>query len=290
VSARARRAGAVAGSVIVALVVAAVVAARCVPAAWGAAALLHPSRRPVAAVPSVPFERVAFSGERGVPLVGWLFRARAARRGLVVYLHGVGSNKEDGIGVAARLGPLGWDVLAYDSRAHGESGGEECTYGFYEKRDVGHALDALGVTRAVVMGSSMGAAVALQVAAVDARVVAVIAQSPFSDLRTIVHERAPWLAQDWQVEAALHAAEETAAFRVDDVSPVGAAASIRAPVLILHGTLDRDIAPEHARRIFAALPGAKRLVMLEGAAHNDVLGRDDAWAAIDAWLAAVPTE
>ena len=35
----------------------------------------------------------------------------------------------------------GFDVVAYDSRAHGESEGDVCTYGFYEKEDLRRVLD-----------------------------------------------------------------------------------------------------------------------------------------------------
>lgn len=33
-----------------------------------------------------------------------------------------------------RFCKLGFDVVAYDSRANGESEGDACTYGFHEKK------------------------------------------------------------------------------------------------------------------------------------------------------------
>jgi hypothetical protein len=38
-------------------------------------------------------------------------------------------------------------VIAYDSRAHGESGGDACTYGFFEKEDLRRVLDVDTDTR-----------------------------------------------------------------------------------------------------------------------------------------------
>ena len=75
------------------------------PAAWGAAAIPYPLRRPVTVVPRLPFEAVSFSSgsERREC---WLFRADGERRGLVVYLHGIADNRQSGIGVAERLVPL----------------------------------------------------------------------------------------------------------------------------------------------------------------------------------------
>ena len=58
------------------------------------------------------------------------------------------------------------------------------------------------------MGFSMGAAVALQAAADDPRIDAVVAVSPFSDLRTIVHERAPFFATRRDIARAFELAEQ----------------------------------------------------------------------------------
>ena len=112
-------------------------------------------------------------------------------RGVTVYLR-VADNRTSGAGVIDRFGRRGFDVVAYDSRAHGESAGELCTYGFFEKRDLHRVLDTVSPGPVVLLGTSLGAAVALQEAARDARVTAVIAAETFSDLRTIATERAPF--------------------------------------------------------------------------------------------------
>ena len=124
------------------------------PPSWAANALLHPQRRPVTQTPTARYEKVDL--DVGVHLQGWLFRTERPRRGLVVYLHGVGDNRSSGIGVAAHFNALGFDVLAYDSRAHGESGGAACTYGFYEKQDLIRALDRLGGGPVLALGVSLG--------------------------------------------------------------------------------------------------------------------------------------
>jgi pimeloyl-ACP methyl ester carboxylesterase len=60
-------------------------------------------------------------------------------------------------------------------------------------------------------------------------------------------------------------------FVVDDVSPRSAATQIDVPVLLIHGARDRDTPPMHSQRVFAALHAPKRLIMVNGASHNDVL-------------------
>jgi pimeloyl-ACP methyl ester carboxylesterase len=202
----------------------------------------------------------------------------------------VADNRRSGVGIAERFTPQGYDVLAYDSRAHGQSGGEHCTYGFHERRDVSRALDAVGAAEAILFGSSMGGAVALQAAAVEPRIRGVIAQSAFADLGEVVRERARRfgpLVRASEVRAALRLAEQQASFRVDDVSPRTAAAAIRVPVLLVHGERDRETPADHSRRIYAALGGPRRLLVVPGAGHNDVLGRPEAWREIESWLASL---
>jgi len=257
----------------------------CMPPSWAANALLHPPRRPVTVVPSGRFEQVDIDVGASLHLRGWLFRTPQPRRGLVVYLHGVGDNRSSGIGVAAHFNALGFDVLAYDSRAHGESGGTACTYGFYEKTDLSRALDQLRGGPVLAFGVSLGAAVALQAAADDPRIAVVVAVSPFSDLRTVGTERAPFFASRANIDDAFRLAEAEAHFRADEVSPVAAAARIRVPTLVVHGADDRDTRPAHSERIYGALAGPKKLFLVPGAGHNDAL-TSAAWREIDAWVAA----
>jgi pimeloyl-ACP methyl ester carboxylesterase len=205
------------------------------------------------------------------------------RRGTIVYLHGVADNRTSGTGVIERFGPRGFDVVAYDSRAHGESGGQACTYGFFEKQDLGRVLDSVGPGPIVLLGTSLGAAVALQQAAVDPRISTVIAAETFSDLRTVATERAPFFFTAALIAQAFRLAERQEHFAVDDVSPIAAASRIRIPVLLIHGEKDSDTSPDHSRRVFAALNGPKRLIVVQGAAHNGSL-RTETWGEIDRWI------
>jgi alpha-beta hydrolase superfamily lysophospholipase len=256
-------------------------AGACMPPSWGANALLHPSRRPANRQPTRPFEAVTFEGA-GVKLKGWWFHAPAPR-GTVVFLHGVADNRGSSIGIADHFVARGFDVLAYDSRAHGESEGDVCTYGYYEKQDLRRVVDRVVTRPVVLIGFSMGAAVALQEAAEDGRLGAIVAVSPFSDLRTAASERAPFFASKGNLADAFKLAEDAGKFRVDDVSPMAAAAHVTAPTLIIHGDHDDETPPAHALRVFAALHEPKRLIMVAGATHQHVLDAA-VWREIDGWL------
>jgi pimeloyl-ACP methyl ester carboxylesterase len=218
-----------------------------------------------------------------VKLRAWWFHGDGLRRGTVVYLHDVADNRGSSVTVADHLVPRGFDVLAYDSRAHGDSTGDACTYGFHEKRDLMRVLDRIDARPIVLVGSSMGGAVALQTAAIDERVAGVVAVATFSDLRTVAFERAPFFASQKNIEDAFKLAEREAAFTVDDVSPVAAAANIRVPVFLIHGAEDRETSPDHSRRVRAALRSPAKFLLVPGAGHNTSLTAAT-WREIETWL------
>jgi pimeloyl-ACP methyl ester carboxylesterase len=245
--------------------------------------LLHPPRRAIDRQPAGPFEALKLQGD-GVILRGWRFPAKGASRGTIIFLHGVADNRSSGIGVADRFTPRGFDVIAYDSRANGESGGDACTYGYYEKRDLSRVIDTVARRPIILVGQSLGAAVALQTAAQDDRVAAIVGAETFSDLRTLARERAPFVLPNSSIHTAFARAEAEGRFKVDEVSPVLAAHRIRAPVLLIHGDADRDTPADHSRRVFAALTGQKRLIIVPDAGHNRSLAGGGIWSEIESWI------
>ncbi len=250
----------------------------------GAFFVLTPLRLPVIGEPRQPHQRVHFRGEDGTLLEGWLLTPQHAPRGLVVLLHGKDSNRQHLLVGADRLLRRGYAVLAYDQRGHGRSQGELCTYGAEEVGDLRAALRRMNLAPVYVIGESLGAAVALQAAAQEPAIQGVVAAASFSDLRTIVEERAPPFVDAAFRARALEAAGARGCFQVAAISPADAAAKVTVPVLLLHGTEDDFTAPAHSRRIFARLAGPKRMVWLDGVGHADVLQRAAAWDVVERWL------
>jgi alpha-beta hydrolase superfamily lysophospholipase len=130
--------------------------------AVGAGGLLHPARHRVVGAPPTTCQDATFAGE-GLDLKGWRCHASGRRRATLVYLHGIADNRASAAGVIDRFGRRGFDVVAYDSRAHGESAGDACTYGFLEKRDLQRVLHTVRPGPIVLVGTSLGAAVAIRI-------------------------------------------------------------------------------------------------------------------------------
>jgi pimeloyl-ACP methyl ester carboxylesterase len=56
------------------------------------------------------------------------------------------------------------------------------------------------------------------------------------------------------------------------------------PVLLIHGAADRETPPAHSQRIFNVLNSPKRLLLVPGAGHNDVLAGPEVWQEIESWI------
>ncbi len=251
----------------------------------GAALILHPIRKPVSIATPANCQNVTYQGE-GVTLKGWQGKADGPPRGTLIHLHGVSDNRASARGILDHFRQCGFDVVAYDSRAHGESGGEVATFGHFEKEDLRHVLDTLRPGPIVLVGSSLGAAVALQTAAEDPRISAVVAAESFCDLRTVVTERAPFFFTDHAIERSIRLAEQKGKFQIKDISPELAALRIKVPVLLIHGADDKDTPPEHSRRIPSNLSDPRRLILVPGAGHSEALS-GSAWQEIERWMDSV---
>jgi pimeloyl-ACP methyl ester carboxylesterase len=107
---------------------------------------------------------VLFPSKSGSELSGWLLEAKQGKGGILL-LHGVRSNRLQMLKRARFLQSAGYDVLLFDFQAHGESTGEQITFGYLESLDAEAAYDYLqdrlcNPTIAVI-GVSLGGASAL---------------------------------------------------------------------------------------------------------------------------------
>jgi dipeptidyl aminopeptidase/acylaminoacyl peptidase len=197
--------------------------------------------------------------------------------GIIFVLHGLTDRKEAMLDVAESYCDAGYIALLPDLRAHGESGGRYTTLGYWERRDMAAFADYLGregydVSRVGVLGGSLGAAVAIQWAAIDSRVKAVVAVAPFADLRTELN----YLYSKFDIgklkqRIVESAAQEAARFRIPDVSPLKSIGEIDTPIYLAHGWNDDIIPSSESRRLFYA---AKGPVVLETVESNHIKIRE----------------
>jgi pimeloyl-ACP methyl ester carboxylesterase len=202
-------------------------------------------------------------------------------RGTLLLLHGIAASKEQNIAPAESLSQSGFDAVIFDLRAHGESGGKYCTYGYYEKHDVSDIITYLFKNNIAdstkplgIIGVSLGGAIALQSMAEDGRISYGIVESTFSSLDDVVYDylvRIAKLPLRWMSETALKEAARIADFEPEKVRPAEAAKKITQPILYIHGTDDAQIPLWHGEKIFKNIASAqKEFLKIDKAAHFDV--------------------
>ncbi|MFZ0738101.1 MAG: alpha/beta fold hydrolase [Candidatus Acidiferrales bacterium] len=220
----------------------------------------------------------------GILLRGWKVRPANPKGDWVVLFHGVADNRLGTLSYAEMLLKHGHGVVMMDARAQGESGGSMATYGWLERYDSRAIDDALFASEKVrhlfYLGESMGAAIALQSAAVDSRVAGVVAEASFANLHEVTYDYAglqisPLLGKTIFRPAtmvALASAEKEGGFKADDVSPERAVAARAYPVLLICDEDDRRIPCRHSRRIYKTAKGPKQLWAVAGAGHTMAFG------------------
>ena len=202
----------------------------------------------------------------------------------IVMIPGISGCKEFFLPSAQYFAEQGISTLLLDQRAHGESGGEYCTFGFREKHDVSSAVDTLLARHPGlhlgVMGHSLGGAVALQALAEDKRLRFGIIESTFHSLEAVVEQygenyfgiRSNWLAR--------HTLDKSAAIAHFDpyaVRPFESAERIQQPVFMAHGDADERIPLAFGRINFEHLASAqKEWHTVRGAGHNGIWARGGA--------------
>lgn len=238
----------------------------------------------------------------GVLLRGWKVSPPNPNRSWVLLFHGVADNRVGVIGQSEFLLRAGYGVVIMDARGHGASEGSIATYGWLERSDTRAVIDALlsslgnpclavqwrgprgpscpGPKHIFALGESMGAGIALQSAAADPRIEAVVAEASFANLREAAYDYAglrkyPWLGKTllspfaWTL---LHHGEKLTGFPLAEISPVKAVASRPFPVLLICDEKDDALPCRHTQIIYAAARGPKQLWIVPGAYHTAALG------------------
>jgi alpha-beta hydrolase superfamily lysophospholipase len=221
-------------------------------------------------------------------LRGWKVRPAKPNGNWVLVFHGVADNRAGVVGQAQVLLQAGYSVVMMDARAHGTSDGPMATYGWLERSDTRAVVDTLEAAEhplhLFALGESMGAGIALQSAAVEPRIEAVVAEASFASLREASYDyaglqRYPLLGMTLLAPGAwtmVYHGELTAGFPAGEVSPEKAVAVRPFPVLLICDAADTVLPCRHTKRIYAAAQGPKQMWVVPRAFHTAALGYEPA--------------
>jgi len=162
---------------------------------WGADTVFHPPKMlPNVVTPEefgLSHEAVSFPTPDGLMLRGWIIPAAKTTTKTVLLCHGWGDNKGD---ILRRFHFLAdsYNLLAFDSRAHGESDGDLTSIGHLETIDFDAALAFLKSVRPQwcarlgLVGLSMGAAMSIHGMARHPDFRCAVLESPFQSFNGVV--------------------------------------------------------------------------------------------------------
>ncbi|MFH1514264.1 MAG: alpha/beta fold hydrolase [bacterium] len=222
-------------------------------------------------------EKVSFATSDGIPAVGLFYSASSEKRPIIILLHGHAYHMGAYHKRIKRLLEEGWHVFSFDFRGCGESVHPFTTIGLKETSDVLGAIEYLktrvdvDISQTVLWGGSMGASVALRSLKLLDNVKAVIADSSYYDIFTVLGLRlkrkgAPkfmshYFALGLNLLTGGNQWNNSAAKDIEGITST--------PVLFIHGDKDVDIDVQDTIRLHKKYEGPKELLILKGHHHHD---------------------
>ena len=275
--------------------------------------LLRPVRVPLALQPEDVALEVA---EVGIPsprgrLAAWYLPARNGCT--LICCHGINDNRGQWLAPVARLHhERGYGALLFDFAGHGQSEGNQVTYGVREQEDAAAALaylDARGDVNLAgvgIMGYSLGAITSVLAAASDARLRCVVIESGFADLQRdigVLFHRFTGLPAFPFANLVVFWGQRIAGVRLGHIRPAEVIGRIAPRGVLIISDLKDALAdePYDGEHLYARAGEPKRLWQVPEAQHVQAFAsRPDEWIAqvgtfLDAHLAprasgAPPTE
>ena len=204
-------------------------------------------------------ETVAITTHDGLTLGGWFVPASAPASGTTaVVFNGNGGNRASRAPLAAQLARRGIASLLFDYRGYGGNPGTPSEKGLAADaraavRHVASRPDVDG-DRIIYFGESLGSGVAVGLA-VDRPPFALILRSPFTSLVDVGRLHYPFLP----VSLVLR----------DRFPSLTRIARLESPLLVIATDKDDVVPTAQSERLYNAAASPKRLVIIEGAGHND---------------------
>lgn len=216
------------------------------------------------------YETIDFKSLDGTPLHGWFIPAKnkapANAKATVVFSHGNAGSIGHHLGFCVWLAEAGYNVITYDYRGFGKSGGSVGRRGMID--DVKAAFAYAGgrsdidANRLISYGHSLG----------GAQSVTALGETPVKGLRAVVIDGA---FASYQAMALSIGGQLGASLVTDELSPRDFVEKLApVPLLVVHGTRDEVVPVFQGRQLYEAAGQPKTLFEVKSGRHGTALSDD----------------
>lgn len=213
------------------------------------------------------YEDVRFDSADGTPLHGWFMPARGKKaKGTIVFSHGNAGAIGHHLGFTMWLVEAGYNVLMYDYRGFGKSGGSVDRRGMID--DVKAAFSYVrqrkdvDQTRLVSFGHSLG----------GAKSITALGESPVAGVRAIIIDGT---FASYRAMARVVGGQLGEDLVTDELSPLGFVSQLpEVPFLVIHGTRDEVVPFSQGASLFEKAHEPKTMFKVEEGTHGGSLVRD----------------
>lgn len=244
---------------------------------WLAGTVLsHSVHRTIGALPSdLRGQAVTFPSTSGATIHGWWLEGERGK-GAILLMHGVRASRLEMLERARFLVTAGYAVLLFDFQAHGESHGEQITFGYLESRDAQAAVrfvrEALPGEKIGIVGVSLGGAATL-LAEPKIEVDALAIEMVYPTIERAIENRmrhylgfvggglTPLFIV--QLKPRLGIAPEA-------LRPITHISNLTMPKLIIAAAEDKHTLLVESQALFQAAQEPKELWVIDGAQHEDL--------------------
>jgi len=242
---------------------------------YGVVSSIMPKRYVSATTPAdfnMSYENVTIKTSDGIKLSAW-FIPNKKTDSAVIICHGYPFDKGNVLEFASFLNRK-YNVLMFDFRAMGKSGGLYTSGGYHERKDLIAAINYLKNERSIkrigVFGFSLGGSVAIMTAGLTEDIKAVVADSPTASLEFVVEEmykqfsifKSPFVFMTKLIGKIFFGID------VSEVSAAKSAKNMKSALLLIHGDADRTVDIKESKMIYESAHEPKELWIVKGATHG----------------------
>ncbi len=194
----------------------------------------------------------------GLALQGWYFPPTQMSAPVIVYFHGNGGHYANRYYKVLPYLQVGYGVLLAEYRGYGGNPGFPSEQGFYT--DARAWMDFLkqkniSLQNTILYGESIGSGVATQMAT-EYRTRALILEAPFTSAAAVGQRVYFYMPVTYLIK--------------DSYDNLGKIASVKMPVLIIHGDNDTTIPVLFGKALYEEAREPKKFIAVEKAGHNDL--------------------